>query len=137
MKLHHIGLAVKDLEKSMTLFSEILGGTFSEPEEIKSEKVKASFSGEIELLQATDRQSPRHPMMQHPILNFLERNGEGVHHLCYEVGDLDKALERLSSQGIEALQDKPGKGCKGSRVIFLNPKHTNNVLIELMEVAHD
>jgi methylmalonyl-CoA/ethylmalonyl-CoA epimerase len=137
MKLHHIGIAVKELEAASSFLENILRRQFSEPEIVDSQKVKVSYAGNIELIQATQDQSPLHSMMKHPILNFIEKNGEGVHHLCFEVEDLDAALEELTSKGIKTLTEKPQQGSSNSRIIFLNPKFCNNMLIELKEVRNE
>lgn len=133
MKLHHIGIAVKDIESSTKVFSKILGKEFSEPEMVESEMVLTSFAGILELIQATQENSPKLPMMPHPILKFIETNGEGIQHLCYEVDDLEQTIERLRGEGVETLTTEPQLGSHNMKVIFLNPKHCNNILIELTE----
>lgn len=137
MKLHHIGIAVKELEAACSFFENILGRQFSEPEIVDSQKVRVSYAGTIELIQANQEQSPLHSMMKHPILNFIEKNGEGVHHLCFEVEDMDAALEELTNKGIKTLTEKTQQGRSNSKIIFLNPKFCNDLLIELKEVRNE
>lgn len=137
MKLHHIGIAVAELEAARSFFENILGIQFSEPEIVDSQKVRVSYAGTIELIQATQEQSPLHSMMKHPILNFIEKNGEGVHHLCFEVEDMDIALDELTNKGIKTLTEKPQQGSNNSRIIFLNPKFCNDLLIELKEIRNE
>ena len=137
MKFHHIGIAVKELEASCSFFENILARQFSEPEIVDSQKVRVCYAGTIELVEATQEQSPLYAMMRHPILNFIEKNGEGVHHLCFEVEDMDATLEELSNKGIKTLTEKPQQGSSNSRIIFLNPKSCNNLLIELKETINE
>lgn len=134
MKLHHIGIAVKELEAACSFFENIFCKQFSEPEIVDSQKVMVSYAGAIELIQATQEQAPLYPMLKHPILNFIEKNGEGLHHLCFEVEDMDAALNKLNSEGIQTLTEKPQLGSSNSRIIFINPKFCNGLLIELKEV---
>jgi methylmalonyl-CoA/ethylmalonyl-CoA epimerase len=134
MKLHHIGIAVKEIEAACSFFENLFGWEFSKPEIVDSQKVRVSFADNIELLEATQEQSPLHSMMKHPILNFLDKNGEGIHHLCFEVEEIDVAIEELRGKGIKTLTPKPQQGSNNSRIIFLNPKFCNNLLIELKEV---
>ena len=134
MKLNHIGIAVRDIEVATTIFEEILGQSFSEAEVVDSQKVKVKYAGVIELIQAIQDHSPLYSMMRHPVLNFIEKKGEGLHHLCFEVDDLDVFIARLAERGVFALTKDPQEGSGNSRVIFLNPKFCNGLLIELKEV---
>ena len=132
-KIEHIGIAVKDLEKSNTLFKQLLGTSHYKIEEVVSESVKTSFfkSGpnKIELLQATDSDSP--------IANFIEKKGEGIHHIAFAVDDIIFEIERLKNEGFEVLNSTPKKGADNKLVTFLHPKSTNGVLIELcQEIKH-
>ena len=132
-KIEHIGIAVKDLVKSNTLFKHLLGTSHYKIEEVVSEGVKTSFfkSGpnKIELLQATDSGSP--------IAKFIEKKGEGIHHIAFAVDDIIFEIERLKGEGFEVLNSVPKKGADNKLVAFLHPKSTNGVLIELcQEIKH-
>lgn len=129
MKLEHIGIAVKDLEKSNKLFATIFNQQPYKLEEVESEHVKTSFfkTGEskIELLQATDANSA--------IAKFIEKKGEGIHHLAFEVEDIDFEINRLLSEGFEMIHQTPKDGADNKRIAFLHPKSTNGVLLELCQ----
>ena len=128
-KIEHIGIAVKDLEKSNTLFSQLFGKTHYKIEEVASEGVKTSFfkSGpnKIELLEATDPESP--------IAKFIEKKGEGIHHIAFAVDDIIYEIDRLKNEGFTILNSTPKKGADNKLVAFLHPKSTNGVLIELCQ----
>lgn len=128
-KIEHIGIAVKDLEKSNTLFSQLFGKTHYKTEEVVSEGVKTSFfkSGpnKIELLEATDPESP--------IAKFIEKRGEGIHHIAFAVDDIIYEIDRLKNEGFTILNSTPKKGADNKLVAFLHPKSTNGVLIELCQ----
>ncbi|MBK9591843.1 MAG: methylmalonyl-CoA epimerase [Crocinitomicaceae bacterium] len=129
MKLEHIGIAVKDLEKSNKLFATIFNQQPYKEEEVESEHVKTSFfkTGEskIELLQATDPSSA--------IAKFIEKKGEGIHHLAFEVADIDFEINRLKAEGFELIHQTPKDGADNKRIAFLHPKSTNGVLLELCQ----
>ncbi len=132
-KIEHIGIAVKDLEKSNILFSQLFGETHYKTEEVVSEGVKTSFfkSGpnKIELLEATDPESP--------IAKFIEKKGEGIHHIAFAVDDIIYEIDRLKNEGFTILNSTPKKGADNKLVAFLHPKSTNGVLIELcQEIKH-
>jgi len=128
-KIDHIGVAVRDLESAVARYTVITGHPPERFEEVAEQKVRvAMFSvGEsrIELLQATSPDSP--------IAKFIDKRGEGMHHVCFKVSDLKAALARLASEGMEILPGAGGVGADGSRVAFLRPKSGNGVLIELVE----
>ena len=128
-KIEHIGIAVKDLEKSNTLFASLFGKEHYKIEEVISEGVKTSFfkSGpnKIELLQATNSKSP--------IAKFIEKKGEGIHHVAFAVSDIKKEIKRLKKEGFTVLNDVPKKGADNKLVAFLHPKTTNGVLVELCQ----
>ena len=128
-KIEHIGIAVKDLEKSNTLFKQLLGTSHYKIEEVISEGVKTSFfkSGpnKIELLQATNPNSP--------IAKFIENKGEGIHHIAFAVLDIEEEVKRLQNEGFVVLNEIPKKGADNKLVVFLHPKSTNGVLIELCQ----
>ena len=128
-KIEHIGIAVKDLDKSNKLFASLLGKSHHKTEEVASEGVKTSFfqSGpnKIELLEATSPESP--------IAKFIEKKGEGVHHIAFAVNDIESEIKRLQKEGFIVLNEIPKKGADNKLVAFLHPKSTNGVLIELCQ----
>jgi methylmalonyl-CoA/ethylmalonyl-CoA epimerase len=128
-KIEHIGIAVKDINKSNKLFASLFGKPHYKMEEVLSEGVKTSFfkSGpnKIELLEATNPESP--------IAKFIERKGEGVHHIAFAVSDIKAEIKRLQNEGFTVLNTIPKKGADNKLVAFLHPKTTNGVLIELCQ----
>ena len=128
-KIEHIGIAVKDLETSNTLFEKLLGVPHYKIEEVASEGVKTSFfkSGpnKIELLEATNPDSP--------IAKYLEKKGEGIHHIAFAVEDIVSEIERMKGEGFVVLNETPKKGADNKLVAFLHPKGTNGVLVELCQ----
>lgn len=128
-KIEHIGIAVKDLEKSNALFASLFGVSHYKIEDVASEGVKTSFfkSGpnKIELLEATNPTSP--------IAKFIEKKGEGIHHIAFAVSDIVTEIERLKNEGFIVLNEVPKKGADNKLVAFLHPKTTNGVLIELCQ----
>ncbi len=128
-KIEHIGIAVKDLEESNELFSSLFGKPHYKIEEVISEGVKTSFfkSGpnKIELLEATKPESP--------IAKFIEKKGEGIHHIAFAVDDIVSEIKRLQKEGFKVLNEVPKKGADNKLVAFLHPKTTNGVLIELCQ----
>lgn len=133
MKLEHIGIAVKDLEKSNDLFAQLFGEEHYKIEEVESEGVKTSFfmtgSSKIELLEATKEDSA--------IAKYIEKRGEGIHHIAFEVEDIYAEMERLSAQGFRVLNEKPKRGADNKLVCFLHPKSANGVLVELCQTIKE
>ena len=128
-KIEHIGIAVKDLESSNQLFAKLLGKPHYKTETVESEGVSTSFfdvgPNKIELLQALNPESP--------IAKFIDKKGEGVHHIAFAVDDIEAEMERLKSEGFVVLNEIPKKGADNKLVAFLHPKSTNGVLIELCQ----
>ncbi len=126
-KINHIGLAVKNIEASLPFYRDALGMVFEGTEEVAEQKVRVAFlaigESRIELLEPTSDDSP--------VAKFLDKNGEGVHHLAYEVEDLEKALADLKAQGVRLIDELPRKGAHGTSIAFLHPKSTGGVLTEL------
>jgi methylmalonyl-CoA/ethylmalonyl-CoA epimerase len=126
-KVEHIGIAVKSLEQSVPLFEKLLNTHCYKTEEVASEKVNTAFfrQGEtkIELVESTD------PMGV--IARFIEKKGEGLHHIAFDVEDIEAEMERLKKEGFVLLNEQPKEGADNKLVCFLHPKHTNGVLIEL------
>lgn len=128
-KIDHIGIAVKDLEVSNALFEKLLGVPPYKQEEVESEGVLTSFfksdTSKIELLVATTQDSI--------IARFLEKKGEGIHHIAFEVTNIVAEIQRLKKEGFVVLNEIPKKGADNKLVVFLHPKTTNGVLIELCQ----
>jgi len=128
-KIDHIGIAVKDLEKQIHFYTEIMGLTCAGVEEVPDQKVKiAMFTvGEIrlELLEPTAENSP--------IAKYLEKKGEGVHHIAYQVDNLEKQLHDLEEHEVRLIDKIPRKGAEGLNIAFLHPKSTFGVLTEMCE----
>ena len=128
-KIEHLGIAVKDLDKSNSLFEKLLGVSHYKIEEVASEGVRTSFfqSGpnKIELLEATNPDSP--------IAKFLEKKGEGIHHVAFAVDDIQAEMNRLEGEGFVILPGFPKRGADNKQVAFLHPKGTSGVLVELCQ----
>ena len=128
-KIEHIGIAVKDLEVSNTLFEKLFGAPAYKAEVVESEGVTTSFflngPNKIELLAATNPESP--------IAKFIEKKGEGIHHIAFDVEDIVSEIARLQNEGFVVLNEIPKKGADNKLVAFLHPKSTNGVLIELCQ----
>ena len=128
-KLEHIGIAVKNLDESNALFAKLLGKPHYKVEEVESEGVRTSFFEvggiKIELLEATRSDSP--------IAKFIEKRGEGIHHLAFDSDPVEDQMKSLSELGFTLLADKPKSGADNKEIVFLHPKTTNGVLIELCQ----
>jgi len=128
-KVEHIGIAVKSLSASVPLFEKLLNTNCYKTEPVESEKVNTAFfqTGEtkIELLESTEEDGV--------ISRFIEKKGEGIHHIAFEVNDIHKEMDRLKKEGFALLNDEPKKGADNKLVCFLHPKSTNAVLIEICQ----
>jgi methylmalonyl-CoA/ethylmalonyl-CoA epimerase len=128
-KVEHIGIAVKDIKQANAVYSALLGIAPYKSEEVQSENVITSFfrTGEskVELLEGTSADSP--------ITKFIEKRGEGLHHIAFEVMDIEAEMERLKKAGFTLLSDKPKQGADNKLICFVHPKSTNGVLIELCQ----
>jgi methylmalonyl-CoA/ethylmalonyl-CoA epimerase len=129
MKIDHIGIAVKNMSESNALFAKLLGEVHYKVERVESEHVATSFfhvgESKIELLEATDPESP--------IAKFIEKRGEGIHHLAFEVADIRTEIARLEAEGFIPLNREPKRGADNKWVAFLHPKSSNGVLVELCQ----
>jgi methylmalonyl-CoA/ethylmalonyl-CoA epimerase len=129
MKIEHIGIAVKDIEASNQLFKILFNKPAYKIEEVESESVLTSFfmvgESKIELLQATNPDSP--------IAKFINKKGEGMHHIAFEVDDIEAEINRLKNEGFQLIHDNPKLGADNKKIAFLHPKSTNGVLIELCQ----
>ena len=128
-KIEHIGIAVKNIETSNALFSKLFGESHYKMETVETEGVNTSFfkvgNNKIELLQAT------HP--DSPIAKFIDKKGEGIHHIAFDVDDIEFEIKRLKAEGFVVLNETPKKGADNKLVVFLHPKSSNGVLIELCQ----
>ena len=128
-KIEHIGIAVKNIDDANILFEKLLGVSSYKSEAVESEGVVTSFfqtgANKIELLMATNPESP--------IAKFLEKKGEGIHHIAFDVDDINSEIERLKNEGFVLINDVPKKGADNKWVVFLHPKNTNGVLVELCQ----
>ncbi|MGG5209803.1 methylmalonyl-CoA epimerase [Chryseobacterium sp. MIQD13] len=129
MKLEHIGIAVKSLGVSDELFAKLLGKESYKKESVEREGVVTSFYGtgesKIELLEASNPESP--------ISKFIDKKGEGIHHLAFGVENILEEIERLKKEGFQFISEEPKEGADNKLVVFLHPKSTNGVLVELCQ----
>lgn len=127
--IEHIGIAVKNLNAAIKYYEEILGLKCYNVEEVADQKVRTAFfmvgQTKVELLESTDPEGP--------IGRFIEKKGEGIHHLAFAVNDLQKNLDEIQSKGIQLIDKKPRMGAEGLNIAFLHPKSTYGVLTELCE----
>jgi methylmalonyl-CoA/ethylmalonyl-CoA epimerase len=126
-KIEHIGIAVKSLEASVPLFEKILNSPCYKTESVESEKVNTAFfkngPNKVELLESSDPEGV--------IAKYIEKKGEGIHHIAFAVEDIEAEMHRLKSEGFVLLNEQPKRGADNKLVCFLHPKYTNGVLIEL------
>lgn len=128
-KIEHLGIAVKDAQESIALFNKLLNTTPYKSEEVASEYVNTVFyqigQSKIELLEATDEKSA--------IAKFIQKKGEGIHHIAFEVDDIYKEMERLKSEGFTLLNEQPKQGADNKLICFVHPQSANGILIELCQ----
>ena len=133
LKVEHIGIAVKNLGEANALIAKLFGKEHYKTESVASEGVSTSFfqMGEtkVELLEATAEDSA--------IAKFVQKRGEGVHHIAFEVADIEKEMERLAAEGFELIHKVPKKGADNKLICFLHPKSTNGILVELCQEIKD
>ena len=131
-KIYHLGYAVENIEAATQFYEEHFGVRVGEPEEVEEQGIVATMFevGEsmIELVQPTRPNSP--------VGKFLEKRGEGFHHVAFQVDDLEAALKELKNSGVELIDEEPRIGAGGTRMAFLHPKDAHGVLTELVEVPH-
>ncbi len=137
LKVEHIGIAVKDLQESIGLFEKLLNSPCYKTEEVESEKVSTAFfkKGEtkIELVASQRSDQPAGVASSNVIDKFIEKKGEGLHHIAFDVTDIHAEMKRLVAEGFTLLNETPKKGADNKLVCFLHPKGTNGVLIELCQ----
>lgn len=128
-KIEHLGIAVKNLENANDLFRKLLGEEAYKVEKVESEGVSTSFfklgETKIELLEASKEESA--------IAKFIEKRGEGIHHIALDVVDIEAEIDRLQKEGFQVINEQPKDGADNKRIVFLHPKSTQGVLIELCE----
>ena len=129
LKIDHLGIAVKSINEGKKFWGDLLGLWLEESEAMDAEKLITTFfpigESEIELLESTDPEGP--------IGRFLEKRGEGVHHVAFRVENIEEALKELKEKGIRLIDETPRAGARGAKIAFLHPKSTNGVLVELCE----
>ena len=127
--IDHVGIAVKSIDGALKLWETALGIKCTGTEEVADQKVKTAFlplkDSEVELLEPTADDSP--------VAKFIEKKGEGIHHLAIRVDDLEKALSELKEQGVRLIDEKPRRGAGGAMIAFLHPSATGGVLLELSQ----
>lgn len=132
LRISHVGIAVKSVEAASRTFDDAFQLPLSNRERVEEQKVDVAMhpvgESRIELLEPTDPLSP--------IAKFLDKRGEGIHHLCFEVDDLEGALKELKERGVRLIDEAPRPGAVGRQVAFIHPKSTHGVLIELNEVKN-
>ena len=129
LKIEHIGIAVKNISESVKLFETLLDTSSYKTEVVESERVTTAFfkvgESKVELLEASAPESA--------IAKFVEARGEGLHHIAFEVRDIEKEMARLKEKGFQLLRDKPFRGADNKMVCFIHPKSCNGVLVELCQ----
>jgi methylmalonyl-CoA/ethylmalonyl-CoA epimerase len=129
IRIDHLGIAVRNIADSNALFERLIGSAHYKIETVESEKVATSFfqigESKIELLEATDPDSP--------IAKYIEKRGEGIHHIAFEVDDIRAEMARLEKEGFTLLATEPKRGADNKLVVFLHPKSSNGVLVELCQ----
>ena len=129
LKIDHLGIAVKSINEGKKFWGDLLGLWLEESEAMDAEKLITTFfpigESEIELLESTDPEGP--------IGRFLEKRGEGIHHVAFRVENIEEALKELKEKGIRLIDETPRAGARGAKIAFLHPKSTNGVLVELCE----
>ena len=128
-KIEHIGIAVKDIGEVSKFYKDVFECQISEEMDVPERKLRIAFteiSGvKLEFVMPTDNESV--------VAKFIDKRGEGIHHICFEVDDVEKATIELKEKGVELVEDRPRMGAEGKKIIFIKPKSTHGVLIELKE----
>lgn len=129
LKIDHLGIAVNSIDDGKNIWTNALGLAFEGSETVEEQKVTTAFfpvgESEVELLESTAPDGP--------VAKYLEKRGEGIHHVAFRVENIEAALQELKEKGIRLIDEKPRKGAGGARIAFLHPKATNGVLVELCE----
>lgn len=131
-RINHIGIAVQSLDATLPFYRDVLRMPFAGIEEVAEQKVRVAMLGvgesKIELLEPTSGDSA--------VAKFLEKNGQGIHHIAYEVEDIDRAIASLLADGARMIDEKPRNGAHGTKIAFIHPKSSNGVLTELCQSGH-
>ena len=131
-KINHIGIAVQSLDAAIPFYRDNLGMAFAGIEEVAEQKVRVAMlsvgESKIELLEPTSAESP--------VAKFIEKNGTGIHHIAYEVADIEAAIAKLLAEGARMVDEKPRNGAHGTRIAFIHPKSSLGVLTELCQAGH-
>ena len=131
-KINHIGIAVTSLETTIPFYRDNLGMALAGIEEVAEQKVRVAMlqigESKIELLEPTCEESP--------VAKFIEKNGSGIHHIAYEVADIEAAIAKLLAGGARMIDEEPRRGAHGTRIAFVHPKSSNGVLTELCQAGH-
>ncbi len=129
LKINHIGIAVNSIDERKNFWTEVMGLSFNGTETVQEQKVTTAFfpvgESEVELLESTSPDGP--------VAKYLEKKGEGIHHIAFQVDNIESALEELKAKGIKLVDEKPRIGAGGAKIAFLHPKATNGLLVELCE----
>ncbi len=128
-RINHIGIAVNNIDQALKLYTELLGLSLKEIEVVEEQRTRTAIlpvgESKIELLESTDPEGP--------IAKYIEKFGEGMHHLALEVSDIEDALSKISQSGIPLIDETPRKGVENTRIAFLHPRGTGRVLLELVQ----
>ncbi|MGV8145183.1 MAG: methylmalonyl-CoA epimerase [Alkaliphilus sp.] len=128
-KVDHIGIAVKNIEESLKFYKDVLGIECTGIEEVSEQKVKVAFlpigDTELELLESTDKDGP--------IARFIEKKGEGMQHIAFQVDNIEEAIQEMINKGVRMIDEKPRYGAGRAKIAFCHPKSTGGVLVELSE----
>lgn len=131
-KINHIGIAVRSLDETIPFYRDTLRMAFSGIEEVAEQKVRVAMldvgESKIELLEPTSEDSP--------VARFIEKNGAGIHHIAYEVADIEAAIDTLLTGGARLIDEKPRQGAHGALIAFVHPKSSHGVLTELCQPGH-
>lgn len=131
-KINHIGIAVHSIDETLPFYRDQLGMTFKGAEEVAEQQVRVAMlqvgESKIELLEPTSPDSP--------VAKFLEKSGPGIHHIAYEVADIETAIARLQEDGVRMIDSVPRNGAHGTRIAFVHPKSSTGVLTELCQTGH-
>jgi methylmalonyl-CoA/ethylmalonyl-CoA epimerase len=129
LKIDHLGIAVSSIEAGKSFWQDVLGLPFEDAETVEEQKVTTAFfpvgESEVELLESTDPDGP--------VAKFIEKKGQGFQHVAFRVENIDEALAELKEKGVRLIDETPRKGAGGARIVFLHPKSTGGVLVELCE----
>ncbi len=129
LKIDHLGIAVNSIEEGKNFWSDIMGLGFEGTETVEAQKVTTAFfpisESEVELLESTAPDGP--------VAKYIEKKGQGIHHVAFRVENIEEALAELKEKGVKLIDEKPRNGAGGAKIAFLHPKATNGILVELCQ----